>query len=236
MPDTPPASPGPDAPVVPPGASFDDAAVQAVGETVRHAAGVLAGLQDLLQRLDSSINDAAAQRRTEIEIGQLITRTNEFVERSVAEAEEQARHLVAEAEFEATRIVAAAKEQAHRLIEEAKQSSALPPEAVRQLQVTIDGFGHLNGELLRELTALGQTLATYARPPAPTVPAAAPPPPAQPASLETGSAPTSDAQTPPVPEPERIPDGYWSLYRPAGSFWPDGDPVDAGSALPKPTT
>ena len=227
MPVTPQATPGVDAPLVPSGAALDDAAVRAVGDTVRHAAGVLSGLQELLQRLDASIADAAAQRRTEVEIGQLITRTNEFVERTVAEAEEQARHLVAEAEFEATRIVAAAKEQAHRLIEEAKQSSALPPEAVRQLQVTIDGFGHLNGELLRELNALGQTLATYARPPAPVVPGAPPPPP-------PGSAAGSAPGTPSGPEP--APDGYWSLYRPAGSFWPDGDPVDTGTSAAKLTS
>ena len=141
----------------PPG-GIDDSAFETVGQTVRHAAGALEGLRDILERLETSIAKAVDQRRTEEQIGELFVRAQEYVDRSIFETEERARIVVAEAEHEASRIISAARGEAQRLIEEAKRSARLPADAARQLQATIDGFGQVNRDLLRELTALSQTL------------------------------------------------------------------------------
>ncbi|MGA2520917.1 MAG: hypothetical protein ABSG81_08900 [Acidimicrobiales bacterium] len=154
-----------------PTTSLDDHAFEAVGETVRHAAGALDGLKDLLERLESSITKAADNRRIEEQIGQLFVRAQDFVDRAIGEAEELGRNMLAEAEFEASRIVAAARDEASRLVieaqNEAERTNKIPPEAVRQLQATIDGFGRVNNELLRELSALNRSIATQVEQPTP---------------------------------------------------------------------
>ena len=151
-------------PVATPPGGIDDSAFETVGQTVRHAAGALEGLRDILERLETSIAKAVDQRRTEEQIGELFVRAQEYVDRSIFETEERARIVVAEAEHEASRIISAARGEAQRLIEEARRSARLPAEAARQLQATIDGFGQVNSELLRELTALSQTLTRQGHP------------------------------------------------------------------------
>ena len=61
-------------------ADLDDAALQSIDETVRHAAGAIDGLKDILERLQRSVAQATEQRRNDIEIGQLFTRAQGFVE------------------------------------------------------------------------------------------------------------------------------------------------------------
>jgi vacuolar-type H+-ATPase subunit H len=137
---------------------FDNAAVETVGQTIRHAAGALEGLRDILERLDTSITRAVDHRQTEEHFGQLFIRAQAFVDASVAEAQDRARRLVIESEHEASRIVAAAREEAKRIVEESQRSSRMPVEAAHQLQTTVEHFGEVNRELLRELTALGELL------------------------------------------------------------------------------
>jgi len=134
--------------------------------TVAESSTALDGLRTLLRRLEALAVLSREHQRNEAKIGQLFTRVQDYIDRTTAEAEEQARNLIAEAEFEAARIVSAAKDEAHRLITDASRPTGIPPEAIRQLQVTIEGFARLNADLLRELAALNETLNEHAQAPA----------------------------------------------------------------------
>jgi hypothetical protein len=200
-------------PGVTPAVGIDDDAFETVGQTVRHAAGALEGLRDILERLEFSITKAVDQRRNEEQIGELFIRAQEYVDRSIAETEERARIVVAEAEIEAGRIISVARDEARRLIEEGKRSTRLPADAVRQLQATIDGFGHVNRDLLRELTALSQTLGTEGRGTS-SLPSSAED------ARQPGIAPQGQGEiaAPPAPtenveQPGASESGYWSRLR-----------------------
>jgi F0F1-type ATP synthase membrane subunit b/b' len=142
---------------------LDDEAFEAIGQTVRHAAGAIDGLKDILDRLQRSVADATEQRRNDIEIGQLFTRAQDFVEDAVTEGNELAQRIVADAEFEAARIIAAAKQEAHRLVEDGRQAASLPSEAVMALQSTIEEFSRMNNALVRELSTLTDALTAHHR-------------------------------------------------------------------------
>src|SRR5580704_14982715 len=196
---------------------LDDAAVETVGQTIRHAAGALEGLRDILERLDTSIVKAVDHRQTEEHFGQLFIRAQAFVDASVAEAQDRARRLVMESEHEASRIVAAAREEAKRIVEEGQQSSRMPVEAAHQLQTTVAHFGEVNRELLRELTALGELLT--GRPSSQPVPqpslheqhqARLPGAPNDQLAVQNGHQPPQSAPPPP-------PAGYWDSPRHAAA-------------------
>ena len=140
--------------------SLDDEAFETIGQTVRHAAGAIDGLKDILERLQNSVAQATEQRRNDIEIGQLFTRAQEFVDGAVNEGHELAQRIIADAEFEAARIIAAAKQEAHGLIEEGRYSASLPSDAVRALQATIVKFARMNSMLVEELSNLNGALVT----------------------------------------------------------------------------
>ena len=80
-----PTSPGAfEAPVPRPTTGIDAAAFETVGQTVRHAAGALEGLRDILERLESSIARAVDHRQTEEQFGHLFLRAQAFVDASIA--------------------------------------------------------------------------------------------------------------------------------------------------------
>ncbi len=202
-------------------ARLDDEAVGVIGETVRHAAGALDGLKDILEGLQSSVALATEQRRTDMEIGHLFMRAQAFLDEAVAEGHELAQRIVADAEFEASRIVAAAKHEAHRLIDEGRHSASLPSEAVRALQSTIEEFGRMNSALVQELSGLTDALAFYSNG-GPGVSthsqelSHAELGAVQPQSVGAGNQHPQDQQTQrsaaeTVPSP---PTGYWSTLRP----------------------
>src|SRR5580658_2606524 len=200
-----------------PAMGFDDAAVETVGQTIRHAAGALEGLRDILERLDTSIARAVDHRQTEEQFGQLFIRAQAFVDAAIADAQDRARRLVIESEHEASRIVAAARDEAKRIIEESQGSSRMPVEAAHQLQTTVEHFGEVNRELLRELTALGQLLT--GRPPAQPTPQAALPEQLVAWSPGVPNEALADnghhaAQPPPPPPPSA---GYWDSPRHAAT-------------------
>jgi cell division septum initiation protein DivIVA len=147
--------------VAPSVSGLDDEAFEAIGQTVRHAAGAIDGLKDILDRLQRSVADATEQRRNDIEIGQLFTRAQDFVEDAVTEGNELAQRIVADAEFEAARIIAAAKEEAHRLVEDGRQAASLPSEAVMALQSTIEEFSRMNNSVVQELSSLTDALTAH---------------------------------------------------------------------------
>ena len=119
---------------------LDDQAFEAIDQTVRHAAGAVDGLRDILERLQQSVAQATEQRRNDIEIGHLFSKAEEFVAGAVSEGQELAQRIIADAEFEASIIVTAAKEEAKRLHEESTRATSLPPEAVSALEATIREF------------------------------------------------------------------------------------------------
>ena len=61
--------------------ALDDEGFETIGQTVEHAAGAIDGMKDILERLQDSVAEATEQRRNDIEIGQLFTRAQEYVER-----------------------------------------------------------------------------------------------------------------------------------------------------------
>ena len=198
-------------------ARLDDEAVGVIVETVRHAAGALDGLKDILEGLQSSVALATEQRRTDMEIGYLFMRAQEFLDEAVAEGHELAQRIVADAEFEASRIVAAAKHEAHRLIDEGRHSASLPSEAVGALQSTIEEFGRMNSALVQELSGLTDALAFYSNGgPGVSTHSQELSGAVQPQSVGAENQPAQDQQTQrssaeTVPSP---PTGYWSALRP----------------------
>jgi len=173
---------------------------ETMDRTATEATGAMAGLKDLLRRLEALTVLSREHQRNEAKIGGLFTKVQDYIDRTTAEAQEQAGNLIAEAEVEATRIVAAAKEEAQRIVAEAQRPAGIPPEAIRRLQATIEGFAHLNSELLRELTALNHTFDEHARQEAPPPVQAPPPPPPR-----AWTPPPPKSQLPPPPRPKVIP-------------------------------
>jgi len=117
---------------------------------------------ELKVRLDVSvasvkpIMDASA---TEIEIGQLFARAQSFIDRSVAQAHEQAAQILAEARAKADAIVAEARQPATEVVDDAPRYQAILPEALQQLEKTINSFSRTNSELTHELSQLRSSLA-----------------------------------------------------------------------------
>jgi hypothetical protein len=141
--------------------ALDDEGFETIGQTVEHAAGALDGMKDILERLQSSVAEATEQRRNDIEMGQLFTRAQEYVESAINESHELAQKIVGDAEFEALQIVTAAREEASRLVEDGRRSAPLPSAAVAALQETIEEFARMNAVLVRELATLAQALAAH---------------------------------------------------------------------------
>ncbi len=211
-----PTSPGAfEAPVPRPTTGIDAAAFETVGQTVRHAAGALEGLRDILERLEGSIARAVDHRQTEEQFGHLFLRAQAFVDASIAEAHKHARRVVADSEREASRIVSAAREEAARILEEGHRSSRMPDLAAHQLQTTVEHFGEVNRELLHELTALAQLLT--GRPPAPAAPtpqsALSPQFLAPAPELSRESLTAQNGQQPAPVSPPSSSAGYWDTPR-----------------------
>src|ERR1700722_12764136 len=138
---------------------LDDQAFEAIDQTVRHAAGAIDGLRDILERLQKSVAQATEQRRNDIEIGHLFSKAEEFVEGAVSEGHELAQRIIADAEFEASMIVSAAKEEASRLIAEGRRATSVPSEAVSALEATIREFARMNKAITDQLALVGSALA-----------------------------------------------------------------------------
>lgn len=185
--------------------------ILAIGRTVSEAAGAMAELHEVFERLRSLLVLAGDEHATEVKIGELFVRAQDHVNHAVADAEERTRQLLADAELEASRIVMAAKQEADRLLEEARQH-AIPPAVTDQLQRTIEGFARVNSELQSELTSLVQTMTEKVqRSPAP--PVGAPPPPPPPgyvggqdhAAVRAPNAPPPPVSPPTPDQPARSP-------------------------------
>jgi hypothetical protein len=135
----------------------DGNTVHAVTTAVTHVAMALDELKQQLEIANRRVTEVAAAQITEAELGRLFVRAAEFADNAIAEAEEEARRLVAGARLDAERILADARIEAESIIDEAQRAS-LPGTAAEQVQATIDGFTHINRELIKELAYLRDTL------------------------------------------------------------------------------
>jgi hypothetical protein len=183
----------------------DGDTVYAVTLAVTHVAVALDELKEQLEIANRRVTEVAAAQITEAELGRLFVRAAEFADTAIAEAEEEARRLVAGARLDAERILADARIEAESIIDEAQRAS-LPVGAAEQVQATIDGFTHINRELIKELAYLRDTLQPQLG--APVTPSLSAPGPASAVSPDPGPharPPGTPSWTPPDPPPS-IPD------------------------------
>ena len=138
--------------------SGDDTTLESIADTVGYAAGAIEGLRDVLDRLNSSVARAQEERSTEVRLGQLFTRAQDFVDGALADAREQAKKILQDAEAEAFMIVSASKAEAERVLEEARHQATRDTRALEQLDSTIATFNRVNAELVAELSSLQQAL------------------------------------------------------------------------------
>jgi hypothetical protein len=138
--------------------SHEGDTVQAVTTAVTHVAVALDELKDQLEIANRRVGEVAAAQITEAELGRLFVRAAAFADTAIAEAEDEARQVVAGARREAERILADARANADAIIEEAERSTSLPPAVALQVQAALDGFTHVNAELIKELDFLRDSL------------------------------------------------------------------------------
>jgi cell division septum initiation protein DivIVA len=132
--------------------------VQAVTTAVTHVAVALDELREQLEIANRRVGEMAAAKITEDELGRLFVRAAQFADSAIADAHEEARRVLNDARDQAERIMADARGRADAIIEEAQQSNALPPAVAAQLHATIDGFTHVNAELIKEMEFLRDAL------------------------------------------------------------------------------
>src|ERR1700722_9669488 len=96
--------------------------IEEIDRTIGEAAGAIAGLQEVFERLKSLMVLAREERKNEIKIGELFVRAQDHVNQAVADAEKKTLQVIADAEVEAARVVMAARREAERLLEESRQS------------------------------------------------------------------------------------------------------------------
>jgi cell division septum initiation protein DivIVA len=126
-------------------------------EAARAAQAAVTEVSDLVDTLNNRL-EAATKRiaelkveRTELELGHLFSRAQEFVDSTTTKANEQAQRIIGDAHQEAIKVLAAARVEAAQIVEEARRSSVPSPEVIQQLNQAIDGFLTVNKQLVLEL-------------------------------------------------------------------------------------
>jgi hypothetical protein len=138
-------------------------------------------LKGRLEKAAHSVLQATNVNATELEMGKLFVRAQEFVDRAMRDAQLKATRIVAEARVTAGAIVEDARSQAKAIVEQAN-TIGISSDALRLLERTIDSFTRANSELSHELAELNSALNAQPTEAAPTewepsVPQAPPPPP-----------------------------------------------------------
>lgn len=142
-----------------PGGDARDEIARAAASALGEIASNMNGLGKRIEEAAGTINHALIVSTSEVEIGKLFARAQEFVDQAVADAQEQASQLLADARAEASRIVDEAHYRAQQIMGQASTSRLLPPEAAQQLERTIESFSKANSELAEELVQLNKSLA-----------------------------------------------------------------------------
>ena len=135
----------------------DGDTVHAVTNAVTHVAVALDELKDQLEIANRRVGEVAAAQITEAELGRLFVRAAAVRRHGHRRSRGRSPEVVAAARREAERILADARTEADAMIEEAS-APAFPWAAAEQVQATIEGFTHINRELIKELAYLRDTL------------------------------------------------------------------------------
>jgi cell division septum initiation protein DivIVA len=145
--------------------SQGDARYDTAQKAVTALSEMAKSIDDLRDRMDpaiAAVHHALVISTSEVEIGKLFARAQDFIDQAVAEAQQKAAQLLVDARREAERIVAAGHRHAAQLVEQARASASAPVEVIQQLERTIESFNRSNSELANQLAYLRSSLATTA--------------------------------------------------------------------------
>lgn len=134
--------------------------VEQVNTELLTIAGTIEELQKRLEQANARLSDASRVETTEFEIGKLFVEAQRFSEASLAHLETKINQILREAEDKAKQILMEATQEAHAIRQHAQHEALASKATARELQVAITGFTSVNNELLKELGALNEMLAS----------------------------------------------------------------------------
>ena len=132
----------------------ESAAVESASDEIEFVTSAIEDLQSRLERANTQMNQVTAVRATEREIGLLFVEAQKFTEAALAKLEGQIHQILDQAEAKAAEIVREAQEEAEEVRRQAQSATLFPAEKAHELQAAIRGFSSINGELVKELSAL----------------------------------------------------------------------------------
>jgi hypothetical protein len=158
-------------------APADEEALQAAAEALeaaRSASAAALAAAGAAERAAESLRRFTLVRTTEEEIGDLLVRSQRFIENAIADAEHQARQIVAAARTQADAMLADATTRTSEPQSRAPFDPTNPPfssppvgpapvltaQSAQELNSTIDGYIKVNTELMHELRLLSGSLGT----------------------------------------------------------------------------
>jgi phage-related tail protein len=136
----------------------EDAVVESANAEIQEVASAIEELQGRLKRANAQIGQVQAVRTTELEIGKLFMEAQRFTDAALSNLETQIQAILIEAESKASEIVSEAESEAKQIRHEAQVTSSLSATTAKELQTAIAGFSSVNGELVKELSALNSML------------------------------------------------------------------------------
>jgi cell division septum initiation protein DivIVA len=130
------------------------------GAGVSSALQALADVTREMERMRAELDSIVALVKHALSLGapnsdfeNMFIRAQRFLDRTVAEAEEQKVEILTRAYARAEQLVAEGRQQAEELVDRAARCLVLAPQALEELGETIDSFTQANDEVIRELTA-----------------------------------------------------------------------------------
>jgi chromosome segregation ATPase len=153
-----PSAPSPDPESTGGAVAAESAAVESANAEIEFVSSAIEDLQSRLERASTQMNQVTAVRATEREIGLLFVEAQKFTEAALAKLEGQIHQILDQAEAKAAEIVREAQEEGEELRRQAQSATLFPVEKVHELQAAIRGFSTINGELVKELSALNTML------------------------------------------------------------------------------
>ena len=136
----------------------ESAAVESASAEIEFVTGAIEDLQSRLERATTQMNQVTAGRATEREIGLLFVEAQKFTEAALAKLEGQVHQILDQAEAKAAEIVREAQQEAEEVRRQAQSGTLFPAEKIHELYAAIRGFSTINGELVKELSALNTML------------------------------------------------------------------------------
>ncbi|MGH9030376.1 MAG: hypothetical protein ACRDV4_12280 [Acidimicrobiales bacterium] len=110
-------------------------------------------LKSELDSIVSLVRQALSLGAPQTEFESMFVRAQQFVERTVADAEQKRVEILTNAYIRADEVVAEARRHATDLAARASSYVVIAPQALEELERTIDSFTQANDELTREFTS-----------------------------------------------------------------------------------